>query len=539
MKTYYINGVIHTMNGKEIVEAMVVENDKIIALGNNEEILKNTNENDSIIDLENNTVIPGFNDSHLHGLLTAQKMSQIDVTQTKSIDDLIKKSKEQLPKDIKDGEWIIGRGWLHDNFKENRFPTKDDLDKITTEYPLVLIRACIHICVVNSKALELINLDKNNLPIIEDGEIYTDENGELTGLFSESALLYVYNNFPKKSREEIKEMILKLQKHLNSYGITSIQSDDFTALNNTDYHEVIEAYKELAKEDKLTLKVYQQCLLNTPQKFIDFLDEGYKTKQDFGFYRIGPLKLLLDGSLGARTAVIEGGYADDSEANGISIYSDDTLYEYGKIAAQNNIQLAVHGIGDGATNQIIRLCKKINQNFGYGDYRHGIVHCQISTKPILDEIVKEKIVVYAQPIFLDYDIHIVENRVGKEKARTSYAFKTLLDDGASVSLGTDSPVDAISPFKNMYCAITRKDLSLTMDKGWFEQECLSIEEAVKAYTYESAYQSFEEDIKGTLEKGKVADFIVLDQNIFEVTPEKMLETQVLKTIVNGKLVYSK
>ncbi|MDF9867576.1 putative amidohydrolase YtcJ [Bacilli bacterium PM5-3] len=539
MKNAYINGIIHTMNDHRVVEAMLVDDEKIKNIGTTKEILELVDDNTQVIDLEQKVVIPGFIDSHLHGLLSSQKMSQVDLSQAKSIDDLVNITKDTMPKNLKDGDWVIGRGWNQDYFDIKKFPTKDDLDRISTDVPICLIRACIHICVVNSKALEIINLDKNNLPQLSDGEIYTDENGDLNGLFSETALTYVYSNFPKLALNDIKELILNFNKHLNSEGITSIQTDDFTALPGVEYHEVMQAYQELAKDKKLTVKVYQQCLLPKVNLLKDFLAKGYRTKQDFGFYRIGPLKLLLDGSLGARTAVIEGGYADAPEEKGISTYDDNELYELGKIAQENDLQMAIHGIGDGATNQIMRLYSRLNKEMPKDNSRHGIVHCQITETPALEQIAKEKVVVYAQPIFLHYDIHIVDSRVGAKKGKTSYAFKTLMDKGVSVSMGTDSPVEPTNPFNNIYCAITRKDLNNTFDKGWNEHECLSVYEAIRAYTYEGAYQSFEEDYKGTLEVGKVADFAVLNQDIFSVDVEDIPKTQVLKTVVNGKLVYTK
>lgn len=545
MKKAYINGIIYTMNNHEVVEAMVVDKDKIVKVGSTSDILDYIDDvsekikDIEIIDLEKQTVLPGFNDSHLHGLLTAQKMVQIDLSQAQSIEDLVNTAKENLPKDLKEGDWIVGQGWNQDYFDVKEFPTKDDLDRISTEYPICFIRACIHICSVNSKALEIINLDKDNLPQLDDGKIYLNEQGELNGVFAESALSYVYNNFPPVELANIKDLILKLAKKLNSQGITSIQSDDFTAFNDVNFTKVIQAYHELAQANKLNLKVYQQCRMESVANFQEFIDLGYRTKDDVGNYRIGPLKLLLDGSLGARTAVIEGNYHDAPDISGIMAFSEDELYEFGKLAQTNDMQIAIHGIGDGAINQILKMYSKLRINMPKNDHRHGIVHCQITEKSSLDKIIEEQAVIYAQPIFLHYDIHIVDDRVGIEKGRTSYAFKTLVDNGISVSLGTDSPVETTNPFNNIYCAVTRKDLNNNMTEGWNTHESLSIYDAVKGYTYEGAFQSFEEHRKGTLEEGKQADFIVIDKDIFNIDIEEVRTINVLKTVIDGNLVYSK
>ncbi|MEG0283172.1 MAG: amidohydrolase [Erysipelotrichales bacterium] len=538
MSIALINGKIHTMNSDEIVEAILIDNDKISMVGTTNNIMEYVSNKDEIIDLEGHVVIPGLNDSHLHALLTAQKMQQIDLCNARSTTDLINITQNNWPDDLKQGDWVIGRGWNQDYFDVKEFPTKDDLDKISTETPICLIRACIHICVVNSKALEIINLDKNNLPQLDDGKIYIDDNGDLNGLFSEGALGYVYSNLPILEVDDIKDLIVRFADHVNAQGITSVQSDDFTALPGVQYETIMKAYQELDTEGKLNLKVYQQCLLPKVDLLQDFINKSYHISEGFNNYRIGPLKLLLDGSLGARTAVLEGNYHDE-DINGISIYNDEELFSLGNIAQNNNIQMAIHGIGDGAINQILDLYEKLEKENPKEDLRHGIVHCQITEAVALKRIRDINAVVYAQPIFLHYDIHMVEDRVGVEKARTSYAFKTLIEEGVSLSLGTDSPVESTSPFHNIYCAVARKDLSGNMIHSWNEKECLSVQQAVYAYTYEGAYQSFEENIKGSLEVGKQADLIVLNQDIFNIDFENINDTEVLKTMLDGKLIYSK
>jgi predicted amidohydrolase YtcJ len=525
------------MNGNEVVEAMLVDNGVIKEVGSTALLKTKIDNSVKVIDLNNNIVLPGFNDSHLHALMSATKLKQINLTNATSKEDAIRICKENMPSDLKENEWIIGYGWNQDYYDVKEFFTNKELDQISSTNPVCLIRACVHVCVVNSKALEIINVDYKDYLNDDDYNIGIDENNELNGFFGEKALSLVYDNFPKKSIEEIKELIIDYVKYLNSNGITSIQTDDFTALSNVSYLEVIQAYRELALENKLMVNVYQQCLFPEIAQFNEFINKGFKTGMSFNNYKIGPLKLLLDGSLGARSAAIRGGYADDKGNEGILIYNDEQLYEYGKLAQENNIQIAIHGIGDKAIEMIADMYLKLQEQYDTSNARHGIVHCQITDHQLIDKIVKAKSAIYAQPIFLHYDIHMVADRVGEKTAHTSYAFKTFKNKGLSVSFGTDSPVEDVNPFHNIYCAMTRDDLNGNSEPFIDKNECFTLQEALQAYNVEGAYQSFEEDIKGTIAINKTADFVVLKDDIFTMNPSDIKNVKVFQTYFHGNLVY--
>jgi predicted amidohydrolase YtcJ len=337
--------------------------------------------------------------------------------------------------------------------------------------------------------------------------------------------------------EEIKEYLLKMNPVFAQNGITSVISDDFSAFASIDYKDILTAYIELYKEDALTYKVCQKCALPSMELINDFLDNGYNTKQNYGNYRIGPLKLYLDGSLGARTALINGGYAD-AKVDGISNHTQDALMNMAKLADTNGMQLAIHGIGDNAIERILDVYEVLDESNGINSLRHGIVHAQITTPDLIDRIIKNNALIYAQPIFVASDQDIVESRVGLEKAKTSYPYKTLLDNGVEVAFSTDAPVEPINPWPNIYCAVTRKDPYDTSKPAYYPNQAVDIYETIKAYTLTGAYCSFEEHKKGTLEKGKVADFSILDPDIFTIDSEQVLDTKVLHTVMDGKLVFS-
>jgi hypothetical protein len=260
-------------------------------------------------------------------------------------------------------------------------------------------------------------------------------------------------------------------------------------------------------------------------------DDEYNTS----FNKIGPIKLFADGSLGARTAYLREDYKDDSGNRGVRIYTDDELDEITRYIDSNNKQMLIHAIGDGAIKQVLNSYKKII--FNGNNKRHGIVHLQITDEEIFKMMKDLDCLALVQPIFLNYDIHIVENRVGEKLAKTSYAFNTLIKRGVHLSLGTDAPVEDLNPFNNLYCAVNRKDLNGYPDKSWNESEKMDIYDAIDAYTKGSAYVSFEEGVKGRLEKNYYADFVVLDDDIFEIDTERIKDIKINRTVVDGEIVH--
>ena len=290
MTHIYYNGKVFT-GDENLQQAFVVENKKFIYVGNNEEALKYKNKNSKLIDLDEKFVCPGFNDSHMHVLGYGYSLKMINLSRkTSSLEEMKNAIKEYINSNkLRENEWICGRGWNHDYFNDvNRFPTKDDLDEISTEYPICIIRACGHVCVVNSKALELAGINKNTLQI-EGGQFDIDENNEPNGIFRENALNLIYNKIPKPDKEDIKNMILKACESLNSYGVTSAQTDDFIVFPGVDYEVIINAYKELANEGKLTVKIYEQAQLAQKEELESFLSKGYTTGVGDDYFKIGPL----------------------------------------------------------------------------------------------------------------------------------------------------------------------------------------------------------------------------------------------------------
>jgi hypothetical protein len=540
MDKILFNGNIYTLDERNSkVEALAIENGRIKALGSNEEIKKLKKEKTEIIDLKGKMTLPGFIDSHMHLISYGYALMKVQLADCKSRDEMIKKGKDFLKNiELNKGDWIQGRGWNHDYFEDKKLPTRQDLDKITTKYPICFARACGHIAVVNSKALEIAGIKDNpNQP--EGGHIDIDERGVPTGIFRENALELIYSIIPDPDIDKIKEMITGCIDDAVEQGITSIHTDDFHQIPSKNYEKIIKAYKELIEEDNLNLRVYEQSIFSEPEKLREFLEKGYNTGWGDEFFKIGPLKLLADGSLGARTAFMTQPYADDSSTTGIPIFTQEELDKLVMIAHKAGMQIAVHGIGDGIMHMIVKSLEKALLENPAKDHRHGIVHAQITDLELMEKFKEMDLIAYIQPIFLHYDLHIVEDRIGKERAKYTYNWKRMNNMGIHLAGGSDAPVERFDILPNIYSAVTRKDLNGKPENGWLPDEKVSVEEAVKMFTVEGAYASFEEDVKGTLEADKYADLVVLDKNIFEINEEDIKDVKVDLTIMNGKVVYTR
>ena len=427
MRKIFTNGNIYTVtNGN--AEAFVEEEGKFIYVGNNERALSYKQEDSEIIDLQNKFVTAGFNDSHMHVVEFGDYLEMMHMGDfTSSLKELKEGIRKFInEKNLKENEWARGRGWNNDYFTdENRFPTRYDLDEVSTTCPICIIRACGHICVVNSKGLELLGITKDS-PQVEGGVFDVDENGEPLGIFRENALELVYSKALTPDKESFKKMIHEACRALNSYGVTSAQTDDFVAFPQVDYEVLIAAYQELEKEGKLTVKINQQAQLVNIEDLKEFIGKGYKTGVGSDYFKIGPLKLIGDGSLGARTAYMTQPYNDDDSTCGIPIYTQEQLDEMVEYAHKNEMHVVIHCIGDKIMYMVVEAMEKALKKYPKEDHRHGIVHCQITTKELLDKFKELKLHAYIQSIFLDYDINIVEDRIGKERAKSQAMVQIVL-----------------------------------------------------------------------------------------------------------------
>lgn len=509
---------------KDNLQAILIENEKIIEI-NNSEVLLNKYKNVKLYNANGKRVIPGLNDSHLHLIGYAQLKKQLRLENARSITDVIALGKEYL-KNNPSSKIIVGNLYNDNNFEEKRALEKTDLDKISKDIPIVFYRVCGHICSVNSRAIEVLKIDKNTF--VEGGALDIN-NGELTGVIRENAMQVLDPLFDKEyTVEDYKELILEGISDANKVGLTSLQPNDISGSEEAD--KIYQAYSILAKEGKLNARINHQITFGNVEDLDEFLS---KVKFENDYLKIGPLKLFIDGSLGARTAAVEENYLNDNQ-NGILCLTIVQFSEFLNYAKTKSMPVIVHAIGDRGIRLVLEGFEKVNK--GANEDRNGIVHVQITSKELLQKFAELNICALVQPIFINTDMFMVYERVSKELADTSYAFKTLYHT-TKTSFSSDAPVEDFNPFLGIYHAVTRKDLS--QKHTYIEKEGVNVEEAIYAYTENGAYMSFEENKKGKIEVGQYADLIVIDKDIYDINPLEIKNIKVECTIVGGKIVYEK
>ncbi|MBQ1827299.1 MAG: amidohydrolase [Erysipelotrichaceae bacterium] len=516
MKTLIYNGKVYLSEGS-FAQAILIEDNIIREVGTDEQF--RDCEPDRRIDAGGRLVLPGFNDCHMHLLNYGKCLVRAPLNGCRSVDELIETCRQfihQHPEYTKTG--LSGRGWNQDYFPDKRVPCADDLDRISTQIPVVLTRVCGHMAVANHKAMEL--ADDRNHP---DGRFYEND----VSVIDEVAVTY--------SDELLRELLISAMKDAVKAGITSVQSQDVSDILMDG--NVIEIFNDVYDKGEGLLRYKLQFGVNSPEDLRKAIDRDMlHFNNESAMLAFGPLKLFKDGSLGARTALMDDGYIDDKDNRGIMIHDRETMDEFVRIANGQGISVLTHCIGDWAADETADsyiACQPEGN-----PYRNAINHFQITTEAILDKVAENNIPVFYQPIFLEYDLHMVPERVEPELERTSYCYKTALNKGIRIGLSTDCPVESFNPFFNIHCAVNRQDYDLQPEGGYFPDQKLSVAEAVDAYTAGSAYVEFEENRKGRIAEGYLADLIIVKKDIFSCDPEEIMNTEVALTMVDGKVIFS-
>ncbi len=536
MKTIFYNAVVYS-GTLPLTEAFVVENSFFTFCGTSEQALQLWHPGDVRVNLQGRFVCPGFNDSHMHLLNYGQTLRMAPLAEhTGSLEDMLHCLRECLLHGCaRRGGWLMGRGWNQDYFSDiDRMPNRWDLDRVSETVPICAVRACGHALVLNSRALAAVGITTAT-PQPDGGQI-VHENGVPNGVLFDTAMDMVYEIIPSPSQAELKQMIRAACRTLNAYGVTSSQSDDYCVFRGLPWAKINEAYQELEAAGELTVRVTEQVNFKDLPSLKSFISAGNHTGVGTEWFKIGPLKMLGDGALGARTAFLSRPYADDPSTRGIPVFSQETFDEMIGYANSHEMQIAVHAIGDACLDRVISSVEKALFQHAREDHRHGIVHCQISRPEQLERLAAMKMHIYAQSIFLNYDIQIVAQRVGEKLASSSYSWKRLRELGATVSNGTDCPVEPPFALGGIQCAVTRR--TLQGQGPYLQQEAFTVQEALDSYTKAGAYASFEEAYKGQIYPGMLADFIVLDANPFEVDADTIKNIKVLATYVGGRTVFN-
>ena len=538
MRTLCINGRVFTGTGAAC-EAFAVEDGVITAVGTTDAILAMRAEGDEVADFGGKFVCAGFNDSHMHLLNYGNVMGQCQLGGAGSLEDVQGRLRAYIEENRPErGAWVMGRGWNQDYFvPATGEPARDALDAVSTEHPICITRCCGHCLSVNSRALDVLGIDENT-PCPDGGSIDRDADGRLTGIFRDTAMDIVYGGMAAADKDEIKRMLVRASHALSAVGVTSCQTDDLCALPGVHWRTVMQALCELRDEGALTVRVYEQSQLTTPEELRDFLAAGYNTGAGDAMLKVGPLKILGDGSLGARTAYMSKGYADAPDERGLALFTQAQMDALIGTAHAAGMQVAVHAIGDGILDIILNSYEKAFDENPRADHRSGVVHVQLTRPDQLERMARLGLHAYVQSVFLDYDTRIVHARAGEELAATSYAFHTMKTLGMHVSNGTDCPVEAPDPMRGVQCAVTRRPIDGSLPP-YNPQEAMTVEEALLSYTAEGAYASFEEDVKGRIAPGMLADFVVLSDDPFGAEPGELAKIHAELTVLGGRVVYRK
>jgi len=514
-------------------EAIAVKGDRIVAVGKALDLEKFKGPQTQIVDLGGHFTMPGFNDAHLHLDDAGQTKLSVDLTGVKSLDEFRNRISKKV-EESKAGEWILGSGWDETLWPVKVTPTRWDLDEVSSGHPVFLVRIDGHIAVANTRALQLGSITLATRDP-QGGHIDRNENGEPTGILRETAQSSVQAVIPKPTHQQRRQGIELALADLAAHGVTSCQ----------DYSpnwENFQIYEELEKEGKLTARISEW--LPFDESVEDLTKKRDSHPQSDLMLHTGMLKGFMDGSLGSHTAAMLEPYSDDPKNSGLPRYDPVKLNDMTKERVLAGFQIGFHAIGDKGAQMALdafagaeKAAKegKVRAANGGDDYRLRIEHAQVTTPAQVAQFKQLKVIASMQPNHLLTDMRWAQDRLGPKRAAASYAWLAFLNSKVGLAFGTDYPVEPVTPFRGLYAAVTRK--SENGKQEYFPDQRLTIDQAIAAYTQGSAFAEFAEKEKGKLVPGMLADFVVLDRDVTASSPEKILGTKVLRTVVAGKTVY--
>lgn len=528
MDTIFYHGVVHTMAGRT-VSAIAVQGSRIALAGSDEAALALRTPDTRCIDLRGRCILPGFADSHMHLLHTALTAHRLDLSQVRSLEELIEKGRAYLVQNPpQPGEWIVCYGFDQNRFDVPVLPDGAAAEAISREHPVILDRVCGHVGAGNKKALALAGFDENTH--IPGGQLDKDAQGRLTGVVREAALDWLRHTIPRLNQHQVEQLVLEAGGSMARAGLTSLHSDDLGS-EGTDWPVLKAAFQALSQRQECPVRLFEEWMAPRPEQLAAVFETGLRSGDGDDWLRLCNVKLLADGSLGAQTAYLRQPYHDAPDKRGIPVYTQEELEEMVALCHSHDLQVACHCIGDGACQQFVTAVEKAMA----ADPKplcHRVVHCQFGDLALYQHMAALGMGADVQPAFVPTDSAIARERVG-DRVRESYAWKTLMECGVLVGGGSDSPVEDFSPLWGIHCAVNRPGLG-----GVFgPEQRLSVEQAVRMYTVTPARLAGRQQDLGTLEAGKLADLVVLDRDIFTVPPEEIRNLQVEATMVGGGFSY--
>lgn len=533
--THFINANGYTLNAKgELIQftEFTIKNDTILSIGKIQEGIVKAKQ----IDLQGKTVLPGLIDAHGHILGLGAYLLEVDLRGASSEQEAVSRVMQFIGKQKQtilnknspqDTHWIIGDGWNQVLWPTKTFPSKASIDKVLPNVPVILSRVDGHAAWVNSKALELAGIDRNT-PSPSGGEIVKDEMGEPTGLLIDNAEDLVQAVIPKPSMAELEEYLEIASSHLLALGITSAHDAGIP-------QKVRTLYIDKAQNNELRMRIYAM-LSATDANILDMLKAGHYQDNN-GFLSIRSVKAYGDGALGSRGAALLAPYSDDPSNSGLLVTEQERLPSLFNTVLGANFQLNFHAIGDKANRLALQQFNKSFGIFPENAQRHRIEHAQVIAIEDIPLFKEYGVIPSMQPTHATSDMNMAEDRLGKERLKGAYAWQTFLKQGTPIALGSDFPVELANIFHGLHAAVSRQNANQEPANGWIGSERLSRTQAFRGFTLDAAYAAFQEDLIGSIEVGKKADFIVIDKDFFSVPAQEIRDIQVLATYVNGELMF--
>jgi predicted amidohydrolase YtcJ len=528
----YTNGKIWTVDkAHPEAEAVAVLHGKIIAVGTAKEVKKFAGKETAVIDLKKKRMLPGFIDNHTHFMSGGFQLQNVDLRfakDEKEFAQIIKKRAEERP-----GKWITGGDWDHDLWTSGNLPAKEMVDAYTPNTPVMVNRYDGHMALANSYALKLAGITKET-PDPPGGTIVRDPlTGEPTGLLKDEAMSPVYALIPSSTDDELLNAARLALAEARKYGVTSIQD---MAYSNGDRD--IKTYIELNRRGELTSR------MNCVSFITDWRHlsrSGVQSMLGNEMVRIGALKAFIDGSLGSTTALFFDPYVSDPSTRGLpmDVVTDGRLEQWVTSADSARLQLRVHAIGDSANSLLLDMFERIIKKNPVWDRRFRIEHAQHIHPKDFKRFADLGVIASVQPYHAIDDGRWAIKRIGHERCKTTYPFRSFLDNGVTMCFGSDWTVAPINPLLGIYAATTRQTTDGANPSGWYPEQKISVKEAIECYTIKNAYAAFEENEKGSITPGKLADFVVLEEDILTIDPVKIEKLQVAITVLGGKIVYQK
>jgi predicted amidohydrolase YtcJ len=524
-----IHANIHTVDRQHPkAEAVAVIGDRIAAVGSKAEIDLWRGPETRVIDAHGKLLLPGFNDSHVHFTDGGAALAEVQLNDATSAEEFTRRIATQATKTAK-GEWVLGGDWDETKWTSRRQPTAALIDDVTRNVPVFVSRYDGHQALANSVAMKLAGISAGTADV-PGGVIVRDASGTPTGIFKDASQELIFKAIPPLSHERRLAAAKRALAYAASVGVTSVQH------MSAEYADV-EVYSELLEKGQLTTRIYCAPLETEWQ---DQAKVGLRRAWGSSYLRLGAVKGFADGSIGSRTAALFEPYSDEPNNSGIlsaEMHPPEAMHERLMKADAAGLQLRVHAIGDRAISMILDIFAAIEKANGYHDQRMTIEHAQHMAPKDFERFAKLHVIASMQPYHAIDDGRWVEPRIGRERAKTSYAWRSFLDHGVTLAFGTDWDVAPLNPMLGLYAAITRATLDGKNPVGWIPEQKITLAEAVEAYTLGSAFAEFQEKDKGSITPGKLADMVILSDNIFEMKPEAIRNVKVETTIVGGKIVY--